>query len=85
MVSEDSASRVIVSPSKRGLIRALVTPVSNKPPPDKPFTIYSIYFYNIYFLATWSLRFFSFLNIVLQVRQAALIDLQQACEYRFTE
>jgi hypothetical protein len=42
--------------------------------------------YKIYFSATSPLHFFSvFYNIVLQVRQAASIDLQQACEYRFTE
>jgi hypothetical protein len=33
----------------------------------------------------FAIAFFLFSNVVLQVRQAALIDLRQACEYHFTE
>jgi hypothetical protein len=41
-------------------------PISNKPPPGKPFTLqhllYIIYFYNIYFSATSPLHLFPFLQ-----------------------
>jgi hypothetical protein len=41
--------------------------------------------YIIYFFGDFSITLFSFLNLVLQVRRAASIDLRQACKCRFAE
>jgi hypothetical protein len=48
-------------------------------------TLYNIYFYNIYFLATTPLPFSLFYNTILQVCRATLMDVRQACEDRFSE
>jgi hypothetical protein len=71
------------------------TPISNKPPPGKPFTftasilqhlLYNIYLYNIYFFGDFAITFFLFSTTPC----FEFVGLHQLisgklCEYRFTE
>jgi hypothetical protein len=61
------------------------TPISNKPPLGKPFTLQHLLLQHLLF-DDFTIEFFLlFYNVVLQVRRAASINIRQACEYRFTE